>query len=106
ETVTDLEFLLKSPPKWVLWFFISGNGVLYLVLFLYLELRICKIPVERRAFLFRQQDRAILCRDCDVMIHKANEYPQKHSRFFLTGVKLSAKKGFAVAGLGLGKKCC
>lgn len=45
---------------------------------------------ERRAFLFCQQDRAILCRDCDIPIHTANEHTQKHNRFLLTGVKLSA----------------
>lgn len=45
---------------------------------------------ERRAFLFCQEDRAILCRECDVPIHTANEYTQKHNRFLLTGVKLSA----------------
>lgn len=45
---------------------------------------------ERRAFLFCQQDRAILCRECDVPIHTANEHTQKHNRFLLTGTKLSA----------------
>lgn len=45
---------------------------------------------ERRAFLFCQEDRAVLCRECDVPIHKANEHTQKHNRFLLTGVKLSA----------------
>lgn len=45
---------------------------------------------EKRAFLFCQQDRAILCRDCDFPIHKANEHTQNHNRFLLTGVKLSA----------------
>lgn len=44
---------------------------------------------ERRAFLFCQQDRAILCRDCDLPIHSVNELTQKHDRFLLTGVKLS-----------------
>ncbi|KAB2029969.1 hypothetical protein ES319_D05G198000v1 [Gossypium barbadense] len=44
---------------------------------------------EKRAFLFCQQDRAILCRDCDVPIHAANEHTKKHNRFLLTGVKLS-----------------
>lgn len=44
---------------------------------------------ERRAFLFCQEDRAILCRECDLPIHKANEHTQKHNRFLLTGVKLS-----------------
>lgn len=39
--------------------------------------------------MFCQEDRAILCRECDIPIHKANEHTQKHSRFLLTGVKLS-----------------
>ncbi|KAK4490288.1 hypothetical protein RD792_000954 [Penstemon davidsonii] len=51
---------------------------------------ICDICQERRAFLFCQQDRAILCEECDNSIHKANEHTQKHSRFLLTGVKLSS----------------
>ena len=45
---------------------------------------------ERRAFLFCQEDRAILCRECDIPIHRANDHTQKHSRFLLTGVKLSS----------------
>ncbi|KAM7518197.1 hypothetical protein LguiB_017159 [Lonicera macranthoides] len=48
-----------------------------------------KKDLEKRAFLFCQQDRAILCRDCDFSIHKANEHTQSHSRFLLTGIKLS-----------------
>ncbi|WOG97796.1 hypothetical protein DCAR_0417137 [Daucus carota subsp. sativus] len=51
---------------------------------------ICDICQEKRAFLFCQQDRAILCKDCDISIHKANEHTKNHSRFLLTGVKLSA----------------
>ena len=45
---------------------------------------------ERQALLFCQEDRALLCRDCDIPIHKANELTKKHNRFLLTGVKLSA----------------
>lgn len=45
---------------------------------------------ERRGFLFCQQDRAILCRECDDPIHSANELTKKHDRFLLTGIKLSA----------------
>jgi len=51
---------------------------------------LCDICQERKAFLFCQQDRAILCRECDVPIHKTNEHTQNHNRFLLTGVKLSA----------------
>ncbi|KAK7351883.1 hypothetical protein VNO77_11634 [Canavalia gladiata] len=51
---------------------------------------ICDICQERRAYLFCQQDRALLCRECDLPIHAANEHTHKHNRFLLTGVKLSA----------------
>ncbi|KAJ6681096.1 B-BOX ZINC FINGER PROTEIN 22 [Salix koriyanagi] len=51
---------------------------------------VCDICQDKRAFLFCQQDRAILCRDCDGPIHTANEHTQKHNRFLLTGAKLSA----------------
>ncbi|KAK4390749.1 B-box zinc finger protein 21 [Sesamum angolense] len=51
---------------------------------------LCDICQERSAFLFCQQDRAILCRECDIPIHNANEHTQKHTRFLLTGLRLSA----------------
>ncbi|KAL3840263.1 hypothetical protein ACJIZ3_024854 [Penstemon smallii] len=54
------------------------------------QIPLCDICQERRAFLFCQQDRAILCIECDIQIHKANEHTQKHTRFLLTGVKLSS----------------
>ncbi|CAA0827672.1 B-box zinc finger protein 21 [Striga hermonthica] len=50
----------------------------------------CDICQDRQALLFCQEDRALLCRDCDIPIHKANELTEKHNRFLLTGVKLSA----------------
>ncbi|MED6179695.1 hypothetical protein PIB30_003019 [Stylosanthes scabra] len=50
----------------------------------------CDICQDRRAYLFCKEDRAILCRECDLPIHKANQHTQNHSRFLLTGVKLSA----------------
>lgn len=45
---------------------------------------------ERRAFVFCQEDRAILCRECDLSIHTTNHVTQKHNRFLLTGIKLSS----------------
>lgn len=45
---------------------------------------------EKRAYLFCQEDRSILCRECDLSIHLANEHTKKHNRFLLTGVKISA----------------
>ncbi|KAH9611627.1 hypothetical protein KSS87_010321 [Heliosperma pusillum] len=50
----------------------------------------CDICQEKRAFLFCKEDRAILCRECDIQIHKTNEHTQSHHRFLLTGVKISA----------------
>ncbi|KAL2318821.1 hypothetical protein Fmac_032697 [Flemingia macrophylla] len=51
---------------------------------------LCDICQEKRGFTFCQQDRAILCKDCDVSVHSANELTLKHDRFLLTAVKLSA----------------
>ncbi|XVF67786.1 hypothetical protein PTKIN_Ptkin10aG0149800 [Pterospermum kingtungense] len=59
------------------------------------ESPLCDICQERRAFLFCQEDRAILCRECDLPIHRANEHTQKHNRFLLTGVKLSSSSSFS-----------
>ncbi|MED6181337.1 hypothetical protein PIB30_018482 [Stylosanthes scabra] len=51
---------------------------------------LCDICQERRAYIFCQEDRAILCSECDVSIHGANEHTKKHNRFLLTGIKLGA----------------
>ncbi|KAL9259746.1 B-box zinc finger protein 20-like protein [Drosera capensis] len=61
----------------------------------------CDICQERRAFLFCREDRAILCRECDVSIHRANEHTQRHSRFLLTGVKLSSSYSDSAAATAL-----
>ncbi|KAF8704404.1 hypothetical protein HU200_031450 [Digitaria exilis] len=45
---------------------------------------------ERKGFLFCKEDRAILCRECDVPVHTASEITRRHSRFLLTGVRLSS----------------
>ncbi|KAI7727762.1 hypothetical protein M8C21_013152 [Ambrosia artemisiifolia] len=50
---------------------------------------LCDICQEKRAFLFCKEDRAILCKACDISIHGVNEHTQYHSRFLLAGVKLS-----------------
>ncbi|KAK1407443.1 hypothetical protein QVD17_39059 [Tagetes erecta] len=50
---------------------------------------LCDICQDKKAFAFCQQDRAILCKDCDASIHKVNQLKQNHNRFLLTGVKLS-----------------
>lgn len=40
--------------------------------------------------MFCQDDRAILCRDCDLSIHSKNRLTAKHNRYLLTGAGLSS----------------
>ncbi|KAJ0964239.1 hypothetical protein J5N97_029361 [Dioscorea zingiberensis] len=51
---------------------------------------LCDVCQEKRAFIFCQEDRAILCQDCDAPIHAANDLTKNHSRFLLAGVRLSS----------------
>ena len=44
------------------------------------------------------EDRAFLCRGCDISIHSANEFVAKHQRFLFSGV------GLALASVGKGGK--
>ncbi|CAM0903570.1 unnamed protein product [Alopecurus aequalis] len=50
----------------------------------------CDICQEKRGFLFCKEDRAILCRECDVRVHTTSDLTRKHSRFLLTGVRVSS----------------
>ncbi|KAL6634838.1 hypothetical protein ACP70R_027509 [Stipagrostis hirtigluma subsp. patula] len=52
---------------------------------------LCDICQEKRGLLFCKEDRAILCRDCDVAVHTASELTMRHTRFLLTGVRLSSE---------------
>ncbi|TVU02403.1 hypothetical protein EJB05_20565, partial [Eragrostis curvula] len=52
---------------------------------------LCDICQEKRGLLFCKEDRAILCRDCDVSVHTTSELTMRHTRFLLTGVRLSAE---------------
>lgn len=51
---------------------------------------LCDICQEKQGFMFCKEDRAILCTDCDAPIHSANTLTMKHSRFLLTGTRLSS----------------
>ncbi|KAJ3680104.1 hypothetical protein LUZ60_016382 [Juncus effusus] len=51
---------------------------------------LCDICQEKRGFLFCKEDRAIFCRDCDIPIHTSSDLTMKHSRFLLTGLRLSS----------------
>ncbi|KAG6398460.1 hypothetical protein SASPL_139920 [Salvia splendens] len=57
---------------------------------------------ETVGYFFCLEDRALLCRKCDVAIHTANSLVSGHQRFLLTGVKvgLEATEGRAEPFLG------
>ncbi|KAF8732907.1 hypothetical protein HU200_015257 [Digitaria exilis] len=48
----------------------------------------CDICQEASGYFFCLEDRALLCRDCDVAIHTANSFVSAHQRFLLTGVQV------------------
>ncbi|KAJ6423516.1 hypothetical protein OIU84_024473 [Salix udensis] len=48
----------------------------------------CTLILEAAGFFFCLEDRALLCRKCDVAIHTANTHASAHQRFLLTGVKV------------------
>ncbi|KAL1563787.1 B-box zinc finger protein 22-like [Salvia divinorum] len=62
----------------------------------------CDICQETVGYFFCLEDRALLCRKCDVAIHSANSLVSGHQRFLLTGVKvgLEATEGHAEPSLG------
>ncbi|XP_071716222.1 B-box zinc finger protein 22-like [Rutidosis leptorrhynchoides] len=48
----------------------------------------CDICQETDGYFFCLEDRALLCRKCDVAIHTVNNLVSSHQRFLLTGVKI------------------
>jgi hypothetical protein len=49
----------------------------------------CGSPLqEASGYFFCLEDRALLCRDCDVAIHTVNPFVSAHQRFLLTGVQV------------------
>ncbi|CAM8948828.1 unnamed protein product [Rhodiola kirilowii] len=48
----------------------------------------CDICQESFGYFFCLEDRALLCRNCDVSIHTVNSVVSVHQRFLLTGVKV------------------
>ncbi|OEL25514.1 B-box zinc finger protein 22 [Dichanthelium oligosanthes] len=48
----------------------------------------CDICQESHAYFFCVEDRALLCRSCDVAVHTANAFASTHRRFLLTGVQV------------------
>ncbi|THU53385.1 hypothetical protein C4D60_Mb10t13840 [Musa balbisiana] len=48
----------------------------------------CDICQEKAGYFFCLEDRAMLCRQCDVTIHTASPYVSSHRRFLITGVRV------------------
>lgn len=48
----------------------------------------CDICQVQPVFAVCREDRAFLCRTCDLAIHSANEHVSKHERFLFTGVSI------------------
>lgn len=48
----------------------------------------CDICQETDGYFFCLEDRALLCRKCDLAIHTVNSLVSSHQRFLLTGVKI------------------
>jgi hypothetical protein len=40
--------------------------------------------------LFCSEDRALLCRQCDLMVHTANKFTAEHHRYLFSGIAAGA----------------
>ncbi|KAL3677356.1 hypothetical protein R1sor_027304 [Riccia sorocarpa] len=49
----------------------------------------CDICQEKSAYFFCLEDRALLCRDCDVSIHSATARSSTHQRFLVPGTRVA-----------------
>eukprot|EP00976_Prorocentrum_cordatum_P109420 1195015-Prorocentrum_minimum.AAC.2 len=50
---------------------------------------LCPVLQDANAYVVCRQDRAFLCRRCDISVHSATKLAQKHQRFLLTGVTIA-----------------
>ncbi|TVU51384.1 hypothetical protein EJB05_02809, partial [Eragrostis curvula] len=49
---------------------------------------VCDICQEKTGYFFCLEDRALLCRPCDVAVHAASVHASAHRRFLITGVRV------------------
>lgn len=49
----------------------------------------CDICQDANAYVVCREDRAFLCRRCDISVHTATKLAEKHQRFLLTGVTIA-----------------
>ncbi|KAI3716213.1 hypothetical protein L6452_23392 [Arctium lappa] len=61
------------------------------------QMPMCDICQETDGYFFCLEDRALLCRKCDVAIHSLNDLVSAHQRFLLTGVKIGVETADLVA---------
>ncbi|XP_058097521.1 B-box zinc finger protein 22-like isoform X2 [Magnolia sinica] len=52
----------------------------------------CDICQEKAGYFFCLEDRALLCRQCDVSIHTASPFVSSHQRFLVTGVQVALQQ--------------
>ncbi|CAN6344694.1 unnamed protein product [Urochloa humidicola] len=51
----------------------------------------CDICQEKTGYFFCVEDRALLCRPCDVAVHAAGAHVASHRRFLITGVRVGGR---------------
>lgn len=69
----------------------------------YTDSKRCYFVQETVGYFFCLEDRALLCRKCDISIHTANAYVSAHQRFLLTGVKVGLEPINPAASASSGK---
>nr|AXY87611.1 B-box zinc finger protein-like protein [Cymbidium goeringii] len=55
----------------------------------------CDICQEKAGYFFCLEDRALLCRHCDLTIHTASPFVSQHQRFLITGVRVAHQHSLA-----------
>ncbi|KAG6475843.1 B-box zinc finger protein 22-like [Zingiber officinale] len=63
-----------------------------------LRIPTCDICQEKPGYFFCLEDRALLCRQCDVGIHTASPYVSSHQRLLITGVRVALEHHLASDG--------
>ncbi|CAN6700441.1 unnamed protein product [Malus baccata var. baccata] len=57
------------------------------------KLPTCDTCQDKAAFIFCVEDRALVCQDCDELIHSANSRSANHQRFLATGIRVALSTG-------------
>ncbi|KAL6642381.1 hypothetical protein ACP70R_020562 [Stipagrostis hirtigluma subsp. patula] len=60
---------------------------------------VCDVCQEKTGYFFCLDDRALLCRPCDVAVHAASAHASAHRRFLITGVRVGGTESSYVPGV-------